>query len=57
MSVETATAVATAKPRALTRAARKRDYRVRRAISRIKKHATWLNESHFQILLYTYGAL
>jgi hypothetical protein len=55
--VSNGTDLATTQSRIPTRAARKRDERVRRVVRRIKKHATWLNRPHFATPLYTYGAL
>ncbi len=57
MSDATATELAPARPRAPSRAIRKRDGRVRRVVRKIKKHATWLDAPHFASLLYAYGAL
>src|SRR5262245_51901618 len=57
MNTAPATEIAPAQPRNPSRAARKRDERVRRVVRRIKKHATWLDQPHFATLLYTYGAL
>ena len=57
MSDATATELAPARPRAPSRAIRKRDGRVRRVVRKIKKHAAWLDQPHFASLLYAYGAL
>src|SRR5262245_4928898 len=57
MSDATATEIVPARLRTPSRAARKRDERVRRVIRRIRKHATWLDQPHFGPLLYAYGAL
>src|SRR5216683_3354123 len=57
MSDATATELAPARPRAPSRAIRKRDGRVRRVVRKIKKRAAWLDQPHFASLLYAYGAL
>lgn len=57
MSDDKVTELAPARPRAPSRAVRKRDERVRRVVRKIRKHATWLDAPHFASLLYAYGIL
>jgi hypothetical protein len=57
MSNATATEVSTTQSRTPSRAARKRDERVRRVVRKIRKHAVWLDAPHFASLLYAYGVL
>jgi len=53
----TATEIAPARPRTPSRERAARDERVRRAVRKIRKHATWLDQPHFASLLYAYGVL
>jgi hypothetical protein len=55
MSTATAKEMTPARPRTLTRAARKRDERVRRLVRWIKKSATFLDKPHYAPLLRIYA--
>jgi len=57
MSTATATEIAPAKPRTPSRKRAARDERVRPAVRKIRKHATWLDQPHFATMLYVYAAL
>jgi hypothetical protein len=54
---ETATELAPAQPRKLSRAAIKRDYKIRRRVQRIKRDANFLNKPRYQPLLRIYAGL